>query len=50
MAMILSTFVDSSYTPPVVMQEAYRGEYCGKGISGTSVDYFKFSAYKHGLG
>ena len=50
MAMILSTFVDSSYTPPVVMEEAYGGRYCGKGISGTSVDFFKFSAAKHGLG
>lgn len=50
MAMILSTFIDSSYTPPVVMQEAYNGRYCGSGISGTSVDFFKFSASKHGLG
>ncbi len=49
MAMILSTFVDSSYTPVRVMEEAYGGKYCGSGISGTSVDFFRFSAQKHNL-
>lgn len=49
MAMVLSTFIDKSYTPLVVMQEAYAGKYCGSGISGTSVSFFKYSAQKHGL-
>lgn len=53
MAMILSTFIDKSYTPPVVMQEAYSqgaGKYCGGGVIGTNASFFKFSAKKHGLG
>lgn len=50
MAMILSTFVDRSYTPPVVMNEAYSGRYCGVGISGTSASFFKYSASRHNLG
>lgn len=50
MAMVLSTFIDKSYTPPVVMQEAYSGDYCGGSKSGTSIYFFKYSAQKHGLG
>ena len=49
MAMVLSTFVDKTYTPKVVMQEAYAGNYCGGSIVGTAVTFFKYSAQKHGL-
>lgn len=50
MAIVLSTFIDDSFTPPVVMEEAYGFGSCGKGISGTSTSFFKKSAKLHGLG
>jgi len=50
MAIVLSTFVDKKYTPPVVMQEAYSGDFCGGNIKGTSSYFFAESAKKHGLG
>ena len=49
MAMILSTFINRSYTPPIVMEEAHAGKYCGYGISGTNASFFKYSASRHDL-
>lgn len=50
MAIVLSSFVNGSYTPPVVMKEAYSAKYCGGKIVGTSTSFFKYSASLHNLG
>ena len=49
MAIVLSTFVNDTFTPPVVMNEAYGMGSCGTGISGTSTSFFKKSADLHNL-
>jgi len=48
MASILSTFVDRSLTPPVVMNDAYNMKYCG--TDGTNASFFRKEAAKYNLG
>lgn len=50
MSMILSTFINRSFTPDVVMKEAYSMGECGAGIIGTNAAFFKKSAAKYSLG
>ena len=50
MAMILTNLTgNKKFTPEYTMKEAYKGGYCGPGISGTNWHYFKYSAKKHNL-
>ena len=49
MSIILSTLVDKTFTPPVVMEEAYGLGSCGVNISGTSTSFFQKSAKLHNL-
>ena len=50
MSIVLSTLVDDSYNPVVVMNEAQNFGSCGPGISGTNSSFFKKSAKLHNLG
>ncbi len=45
MAIIASTYAnDKKFDPVYMMQEAYKHGYCGSGISGTAVAFFKYEA------
>lgn len=45
MAIIVSTYENSkTYDPVFMMNDAYKGGYCGAGISGTSTSFFKKKA------
>lgn len=45
MAILTSTYENSkTYDPVMMMQDAYKGGYCGPGISGTSSGFFKKKA------
>ncbi len=50
MAMVLrNLYGDKKYTPEYTMREAYKGHFCGAGISGTYWKYFPYSAKIHNL-
>ena len=50
MSMVLTNlFEDKKYTPEYTMREAYKGHFCGSGISGTYWKYFPYAAKKHSL-
>lgn len=50
MAMVITNLTnETNITPVDTMKEAYKGGYCGSGISGTAAGYFEVAAKKHGL-